>query len=361
MIPPPIPEADGVKTRAYRKAIFVYKTGESGPEQIAAGSVYRQLRYRKLHFSGNGNGFIDPFVLETRPGLAQFLFWKLTNHNQLRNLYVQEKVVPVHVDWPQIYHHWGLSITFLKHAALLIKDQGRHLLVDPVFGGLFPFIRDFTPFDFELERIPEPDHILITHGHYDHLDTKTLSRFKSDTHIIAPLGYHRIFNKLNLFNQTHLDWFDTYESGNLQITLLPCHHWTMRNPLAGPNTGLWGSYLIRTATGPCIYLSGDTAYYEGFKEIGKAHDIDLAVFNLSAYEPRWFMAESHMNPEETVRAFEELNAKKFMIVHWGTFRLGDEPVFLPPIELNAVLERNGLKDRWIDIPHGGTIDIEDVL
>ena len=73
-----------------------------------------------------------------------------------------------------------------------------------------------------------------------------------------------------------------------------------------------------------------------------------------SYEPRWFMAPSHMNPQETVRAFQELQAKKLLIVHWGTFRLGDEPVHFPPIQLREELKKIGLEDRMVDLQHGET-------
>jgi len=128
----------------------------------------------------------------------------------------------------------------------------------------------------------------------------------------------------------------------------------MRNPVAGPNRSLWGSYIIRTAGGPTIYLSCDTAYFDGFQEIGNDFDIDLAIINLGAFEPRWFMAQSHINPKETVQAFSELGAKRLVIIHWGTFRLGDEPVHYPPMALRKELEKSGLLDRWIDIKHGET-------
>jgi len=122
----------------------------------------------------------------------------------------------------------------------------------------------------------------------------------------------------------------------------------------GPNRSLWGSYLIRTAGGKTIYLSGDTGYFDGYADIGKEFDIDLAIFNLGAYEPRWFMAPSHMNPVETVQAFKELRAKKLMIVHWGSFQLGDEPVHFPPLDLKRELEKEGLLDRWVELSHGET-------
>ena len=72
------------------------------------------------------------------------------------------------------------------------------------------------------------------------------------------------------------------------------------------------------------------------------------------YEPRWFMAPSHSNPAETVKAFKELNAGKIMILHWGTFRLGDEPVHFPPIDIRKAMDREGLRDRLVELRHGQT-------
>jgi L-ascorbate metabolism protein UlaG (beta-lactamase superfamily) len=62
-----------------------------------------------------------------------------------------------------------------------------------------------------------------------------------------------------------------------------------------------------------------------------------------------------MNPRETVQAFKELNARKLLIVHWGTFRLGDEPVHFPPIQVKEELKKEGLLDRWVDLKHGETL------
>lgn len=172
--------------------------------------------------------------------------------------------------------------------------------------------------------------------------------------MISPLGYDGVFNGLGMHNRTRLDWYDAYDDGARRIILLPCNHWTMRNPLVGPNRSLWGSYLVQTAAGKTIYISGDTAYFDGFQEIGADYDIDLAIFNLGAYEPRWFMAGSHIDPAETVRAFRQLRAKALMIVHWGTFQLGDEPVHFPPSDLRRELEKAGIGHRWVQIQHGET-------
>ena len=266
----------------------------------------------------------------------------------------KDKVTPVAIDWRPVRAHSGVSVTFIKHSTLLIKDGDRVLLIDPVFNDIFWFIKDHSPLAFELVEMPPPDHVLITHGHYDHLDKPSLAALAPGTHVISPLGYDNEFKSVGMTHRTHLDWFESYTDGRREITLLPANHWTMRNPIIGPNTSLWGSYLIRTTSGYTIYLSADTAYFDGFEQIGEDYDIDLAVINLGAYEPRWFMAPSHINPEETVRAFRELNAKKLMVIHWGTFRLGDEPVHFPPMQLKKVLEKEGMLDRFLDLRHGQT-------
>jgi L-ascorbate metabolism protein UlaG (beta-lactamase superfamily) len=86
--------------------------------------------------------------------------------------------------------------------------------------------------------------------------------------------------------------------------------------------------------------------------------IDLAVINLGAYEPRWFMKKSHMNPEETVRAFRELGADRLLVVHWGSFRLGDEPVYQPITEIGQEMAKAGLTDRLVELRHGQTMYLE---
>jgi L-ascorbate metabolism protein UlaG (beta-lactamase superfamily) len=288
-----------------------------------------------------------------RGRLLQVLFWKLFHTNRFKEALEDQRVDPVRVDWAAVRQHRGVSVTFLKHASVMIKDQDRHLLLDPVFSEFFWFIKDFSP--LKTDGMPPPDGVMISHGHYDHLDTTTLAALSPGTSLFTPLGYDDIFDELRMPQRTQLDWYGHSRIGDAEITLLPCNHWTMRNPLVGPNRSLWGSYLVRTAGGMTIYLSGDTAYFDGFEQLGSDYDIDLAIFNLGAYEPRWFMASSHLDPAETVRAFRELNARRLMIVHWGTFRLGDEPVHLPPLDIHAEMQRAGLLDRLVTLDHGRTV------
>jgi len=319
------------------------------------GLSLKEMAAQKLHHGSNGR-YLNPLgEMRRRRNLGRVLYWKLFSKNQFKQQLSEQPVVTVGVDWEKVKNHRGLSVTYIKHAAVMIKDVDRHFYIDPVFGQLFWFLKDHSPLGFDLSEMPKADHILITHGHYDHFDKPSLATFSKDTHVISPLGYGSLFGDLQMANRSPLDWYDTYRDGGREITLLPCNHWTMRNPISGPNRSLWGSYILKTAAGKTIYISGDTAYFDGFREIGRQFDIDLAILNLGAYEPRWFMAPSHMNPRETVAAFQQLNAEKLMIVHWGTFQLGDEPVHFPPLDLRQELETAQLLDRWIDIRHGETV------
>jgi L-ascorbate metabolism protein UlaG (beta-lactamase superfamily) len=295
------------------------QTAEEAPPSPFKDYSLRELAQEKLHHGDDR--FVNPFSNKEHGNMLRVLHWKLFSQNQFRSYYDLEQVVPVSIDWEPIRDHGNLSITFIKHASVMIKDQDQYILVDPVFFEIFRFIKDFSPLESDVREIPRPDHVLISHGHYDHLDTRSLSSLRRDTHVISPLGYDDIFADLKMNNRTQL----------------------------------WGSYILKTASGMTIYLSADTAYFDRFQEIGSEFSIDLAIINLGAYEPRWFMAGSHMNPSDTVQAFKELGAARLMVTHWGTFRLGDEPVYFPPMEIKREMEKEGLSDRLVHLNHGETL------
>ena len=191
-------------------------------------------------------------------------------------------------------------------------------------------MRDFTPLDFEPSAIPAPDHVLITHGHYDHLDTDSLAQLPAGTHVICPPGYSDILDEVGC--ATGPSWTGTTATATGSVKSSSCVPTTgpCATRVAGPNTGLWGSYLVRSASGPTVYISGDTAYFDGFRQIGEEFDIDIAVFNVGAYEPRLAHGSKPPQPRRDGAGLPGANARRLMIMHWGTFQLGDEPCISRP-------------------------------
>jgi len=326
--------------------------------QASRGMGLWDVAQHKTHHGQKG--FINPFTPfeRRRISVIAFLRWRLLAEKPYQGAYARETVTPVSIDWKSVIAHNSISITYLNHACVLVRENGVSLLIDPVLFGLPLPIKDFSPLAFTPEQMPAIDAVLITHGHYDHLDLRSIKSFHHRARVLCPLGYGTLIRNNGARQVDELDWLDSVTIGPFEITFLPSNHWTMRNPVTGPNKALWGSYLIRSASGRTIFLSGDTAYFNGFVEIGKRYRIDLAIFNLGAYEPRWFMKDSHINPQETVRAFTEMGAEKLMVIHWGTFRLGDEPVFLPPLDIRREMSKAGLAQKLVPLRHGQTYILE---
>ncbi|KAM9650883.1 N-acyl-phosphatidylethanolamine-hydrolyzing phospholipase D isoform 3-T6 [Trichechus inunguis] len=99
---------------------------------------------------------------------------------------------------------------------------------------------------------------------------------------------------------------------------------------------------------------GDTGYCTAFEEIGKRFGpFDLAAIPIGAYEPRWFMKYQHVDPEEAVRIHIDVQTKKSVAIHWGTFALANEHYLEPRVKLCEALERYGLNtEDFFVLNHG---------
>lgn len=218
-----------------------------------------------------------------------------------------------------------ICITWIGHASFLIQTHEVNLLIDPIWSKWLKVIKRLKKPGFEIHHLPEIDFVLVTHAHFDHLDRRTLRKVASDQPIIVPVGVGSLVQDLG-FNLVHeLDYWQSFDCDELRISLTPCHHWGARF-LADSHRGFGG--FVLEADGRTIFHCGDSAYFPGFREIGKRYQIDIALLPIGAYEPP-SGREVHMNPEEAVQAFVELRAKKLVPMHYGTFRLGYEPLDEP--------------------------------
>ncbi|QEL25885.1 MBL fold metallo-hydrolase [Bosea sp. F3-2] len=249
----------------------------------------------------------------------------------------------------------GIRIVHLGHASFLYQVGGLNLLVDPVYSeraSPFSFIgpRRVNEPGVAFDDLPKIDTVLITHNHYDHLDIETLARLhhRDQPRMIMPLGNDTIVKARipDAHAEAH-DWNDRLQlSEAVAITLLPSYHWSARGAF-DRRMALWCSYVLETASTKIFHI-GDTGYHDGslYERLGSEHGpFHLAVLPIGAYEPRWFMSDNHMNPEEAVRVMLALRAEQAIGHHWGTFQLTDEGVERPLKALEAALAAAGLPEE----------------
>jgi len=244
------------------------------------------------------------------------------------------------------------SLTWIGHATFLLRLGGALIATDPVWStrisGVIP--RQAPP-GVAFEKVPPIDVVTVSHNHYDHLDLPTLRRIGARAVYITPPGNGALLRKAGLDKVVELDWWQSHRIGALEITAVPARHWSMRAPW-NRNDMLWGGFVYRGPEG-VAYHSGDTAFFDGFTEIGRrVGPIDWAMLPIGAYEPRWFMEPQHMNPEDAAQAFQLLGARHLVAMHWGTFKLTDEAIGEPPARLRAHWAECGLDPArlWIIDP-----------
>jgi L-ascorbate metabolism protein UlaG (beta-lactamase superfamily) len=241
-----------------------------------------------------------------------------------------------------------ICVTWIGHASFLIQTQGQNLLIDPNWARWLKVIKRVRHPGLALHELPNIDLVLVTHAHFDHLDRKTLRRIASDQPIVVPFEVGNLVHDLGFHTVHELHHWETHEHGPLRITFTPAHHWGAR-VLHDSHRG-FGGFVIEAA-GRTIYHCGDTAFFEGFGEIGRRHPIDVALLPIGAYDPP-SGREVHMNPEEALDAFVALGAKRMVPMHYGSFRLSYEPLHEPPERLMYYAREKGLDDRIVVMREG---------
>ncbi|MHC5909025.1 MBL fold metallo-hydrolase [Streptomyces sp. S6] len=224
----------------------------------------------------------------------------------------------------------GLRVTWMGHSSVLAEIDGRRVLFDPVWGercSPVPFAgpKRLHPAPLPLAALGPVDVVVISHDHYDHLDLPTIKALAgTDTLFAVPLGVgaHLEHWGVPVDRLRELDWHEETKVGGLTLTATPARHFCGRG-LRNTQHTLWASWSV---AGPehRIFHSGDTGYFEGFKDIGAAHGpFDVTMIQIGAYSEFW--TDIHMTPEEGVRAHLDLQggaAHGVMLpIHWATFNL----------------------------------------
>ena len=263
-----------------------------------------------------------------------------------------------------------LRVTWVGHATHFIQLPGLNLLTDPMWSARASPVRwigtpRFVPATPALADLPRVDAVLLSHDHYDHLDRPTVvalkRRFGRDLTWVTPLGYRSWLRRVGFRRVIELDWWEEAQlpHGGFRVVATPARHWTRRT-FWSMNRRLWCSFAVvpSRAPGPRVYFGADSGYASCFRDIGaRLGPFDASILPIGAYEPRWFMCTSHVNPEEAVRIYHDLGAQgAFLPSHWGTFRLTFEDPLEPPERLRRAWASRGLRPDLLHVPrHGETV------
>ena len=284
---------------------------------------------------------------------------------QLNQAETNVEIIDISEDWKNfdLNEHDNYFI-WIGHSTFLIKKRGITILSDPVFSERASPLKNFGPKRLippaiPIKSLPAIDIVTISHNHYDHLDISSIKKIYDknlDTIFLIPMGDKDIFDNANIGNTYEFVWWDTINILGLEFTFTPVQHWSARG-LFDRNDSLWGGWFIKDED-YSIYHAGDTGYSNDFKATrAKLGSPKYAFIPIGAYDPEWFMSESHVNPEEAVKIARDLNATYSYGMHWGTFTFTSEDTTEPKERLeNILIEDNSINFKVIS--PGNLIDLE---
>lgn len=343
-----------------RRRILAALTGVAGVAGLSAYWKYRMPSYTgpvSDHF--DGERFFDPDGVPPKR-MADVLRWQF---NRKPAPWPDWAPSP-HADRPpQRVDGAGVRLSFVGHVTWLIQTAGLNILVDPVwseraspFGFIGPKRRNDPGIAFD--ALPPIDVVLVSHGHYDHLDLATLSRLATrfSPRVVTPLGNDLTMTAADAAIRAEgFDWHDRVPlNDRVAVTLVPTRHWTARG-VFDRNKALWASFVLHSPAGN-IYIVCDSGYGDGrhFRRVRDAHSpLRLAILPIGAYEPRWFMRDQHMNPDDAVKALVDCDAAQALAHHHGTFQLTDEAIDAPREALTAALGAAQIpRERFVALSPG---------
>ncbi|MBI4964019.1 MAG: MBL fold metallo-hydrolase [Desulfomonile tiedjei] len=330
---------------------------------VAPSSADRSLDSGKSHHTASG--FKNPDSVDER-GFTDLLRWQWERFRKGLPPKATYNFPPAKNDPQDLKSNSNkTTFTWIGHATILLQLGGKNILTDPQFSQRASPLqwigpKRVIPPGLALRDLPRIDIVVISHDHYDSLDQPTIMDLYNreggrETIFFVPLGLKEWFRDLGITNVREMDWWDVQHADGLEIIAVPARHWSKRL-LTPRNQTLWAGWVIRSE-GFSFYFAGDSGYAGIFEEIGRRlGPFDLSAIPIGAYEPRWFMRSSHMNPDEAVRVHLDVRSKKSVGIHWGTFVLSDEPLDEPPKRLEQARKSKNLPDgEFVALRHGETI------
>ncbi|MBC8001757.1 MAG: MBL fold metallo-hydrolase [Opitutaceae bacterium] len=239
-----------------------------------------------------------------------------------------------------------VALTWIGHASFLVQFTDLNILIDPNFANWLFFIKRIKRAGLKIKDLPPVDLVLLTHAHFDHFHKPTLRKLPAPKIGVMPWGVGDLARGLGFERIIELKWWESFSHGDWKVTLTPCKHWGART--IHDNHRGYGGFIIEHQ-GRRIYHAGDSAYYEGFKEIGDRCPPEIALLPIGAYYPESFR-NVHMGPDEALKVFRDVKAKVFVPMHFGAFKLSFEAIEEPPRWLRQLAAADGVMEhlRFLD-------------
>ncbi len=234
-----------------------------------------------------------------------------------------------------------LALTWIGHASFLCQFPDLNILIDPNFANWLFLLKRLRHPGMKLGDLPPIDLVLLTHAHFDHFHKPTLRRLPSPKIGIMPWGCGSLAKSLGFSRIIELRWWESFSCDDWTVTLVPSRHWGART-IRDEHRGYGGFVLERQ--GRSVYHAGDTAYFDGFAEIGKRLAPEVALLPIGAYYPDTFR-HVHMGPDEAIKAFRELKSRWFVPMHYGSFKLSFEALDEPPRWLRELAHEAALSHK----------------
>jgi len=263
-------------------------------------------------------------------------------HTFFREMVLKALLTPRHGDhkhpvFPRL-NHGQAALTWIGHASFLVQFNDLNALIDPNFANWLFLLKRVKRSGVKIEHLPPIDLVLLTHAHYDHFHKPTIRKLPHPKIGVMPWGMGELARDLGFERIIELEWWESFTHKDWKVTLTPSNHWGART-LRDTHRG-YGGFVLEHQ-GRKIYHAGDSAYFEGFKQIGKFLSPEIALLPIGAYHPESFR-HVHMGPDEAVKVFKELNARWLIPMHYGTFKLSFEDMDEPPRWLTELIHAEGL-------------------
>jgi L-ascorbate metabolism protein UlaG (beta-lactamase superfamily) len=198
-------------------------------------------------------------------------------------------------------------ITYVGHATTLVELDGARLLTDPVLCRRVAHLLRVAP----AATFADPDAVLISHGHLDHLDRSSLRRLSREAVLVVPRGLARQVRSLGFREVHEVEVGDEIEIGPVTVRTTPAEHGGRATP--GRPPGAVGYALLGSGR---VLFAGDTDLFDAME--GLVPDLDVALLPIWGWGP--WIGPGHLDPGRAAEAVARLRPRVAVPIHWGTLR-----------------------------------------